>query len=69
MNCRLLERVYELGGGDKEKIFVAHFLLLGSMFVMSSCNSNEAVGVVSAEINEDGELVLVYSDGNEQNKV
>ena len=48
-------------------IICAICLLLGSMFVMSSCNSNEAVGVVSAEINENGELILVYNDGNEQN--
>lgn len=42
-------------------------LLFGSAFALSSCNSDDAVGIVSAEINENGELVLVYSDGNEQN--
>ena len=43
------------------------FLLFGSIGALSSCNSDDAVGIISAEINEDGELVLVYSDGNEQN--
>ena len=42
-------------------------LLLCSDFALTSCNSDDAVGIISAEINEDGELVLVYSDGNEQN--
>ena len=42
-------------------------LLFASAFALTSCNSNDAVGIVSAAINEDGELVLVYSDGNEQN--
>ena len=42
-------------------------LLLGSVFALASCNSDNPVGIVSAEINENGELVLVYSDGNEQN--
>ena len=43
------------------------FLLFGSIGALSSCNSDDAVGIISAEINEDGELVLIYSDGNEQN--
>ena len=43
------------------------YLLLGSVFALASCNSDDPVGIVSANINEDGELVLVYSDGNEQN--
>ena len=42
-------------------------LLLGSSFVLSSCNSNDAVGIVNAQINENGELVLIDSDGNEEN--
>ena len=42
-------------------------LLFSSAFALTSCNSDNAVGIVSAEINENGELVLVYSDGNEQN--
>lgn len=42
-------------------------LLLGSVFALASCSSDDPVGIVSAYINEDGELVLVYSDGNEQN--
>ncbi|MCI5961095.1 MAG: hypothetical protein MRZ26_04840 [Ruminococcus sp.] len=39
-------------------------LLLDSSFVLSSCNSNDAVGIVNAQINENSELVLIYSDGN-----
>lgn len=42
-------------------------LLLGLSFSLSSCDMEEAVGVKSAEINEKGELVLLYSDGTEQN--
>ena len=42
-------------------------LLLGSSFALSSCNSSDAVGIANAQINENGELILVYSDGNEQN--
>ena len=36
-------------------------------FVLSSCSLNSGVGIVNARINENGELVLAYSDGNEQN--
>lgn len=42
-------------------------LLLGSSFALSSCDSSDAVGIANAQINENGELILVYSDGNEQN--
>ena len=42
-------------------------VLLSFPFALASCNSNDAVGIQSAEINENGELVLIYSDGSEQN--
>ena len=42
-------------------------LLFSFSFALSSCNSNDAVGIESAQINENGELVLTYSDGTEQN--
>ena len=42
-------------------------LLFTSAFALTSCNSDNAVGIVSAEINENGELVLSYADGSEQN--
>ena len=42
-------------------------LLFSSSFVLSSCDSSDAVGIANAQINENGELVLIYSDGNEQN--
>ena len=42
-------------------------LLFSSGFALTSCNSDNAVGIVSAEINENGELVLSYADGSEQN--
>ena len=42
-------------------------LLLSVSFTLSSCNSSDAVGIASAAINENGELVLTYSDGTEQN--
>ena len=48
-------------------IVCAICLLFSLPFALSSCNSNDALGIASAEINEDGELVLVYSDGTEQN--
>ena len=42
-------------------------LILGSLFVLSSCIMNESVGIVDAKINKDGELVLFYSNGDSQN--
>ena len=42
-------------------------LLLSFSFTLSSCNPNDAVGIESAQINENGELILTYSDGTEQN--
>ena len=42
-------------------------LLFSFSFTLSSCNANDAVGIEGAEINENGELVLTYSDGTEQN--
>ena len=42
-------------------------LLFSSSFVLSSCDSSDAVGITNAQINENGELILIYSDGNEQN--
>ena len=42
-------------------------VLFSFPFALASCNSNDAVGIQSAEINENGELVLIYSDGSEQN--
>ncbi len=41
-------------------------LLFCFTFVLSSCNSHYNVGI-TAEINENGELILIYSDGREQN--
>ena len=42
-------------------------LLLSSTFALSSCSFDDAAGIVNARINENGELILIYSDGNEQN--
>ena len=42
-------------------------LLFSSAFALTSCNSDNVVGIVSAEINENGELILNYADGSEQN--
>ena len=42
-------------------------LLFSFSFVLTSCNSDELVGIVNAQINDNGELILVYSDGTEQN--
>ena len=48
-------------------IIFALCILFCSVFALSSCGADDAVGIESAEINEKGELILVYSDGNEQN--
>ena len=42
-------------------------LLFSSAFALTSCNSDNAVEIVSTEINENGELILSYADGSEQN--
>ena len=42
-------------------------LLFSSSFVLSSCGSYNSVGIVSARINDNGELILVYGDGSKQN--
>ena len=42
-------------------------LLFSSSFVLSSCDSSDVIGIANAQINENGELILIYSDGNEQN--
>ena len=42
-------------------------LLFSSSFVLSSCDSSNVIGIANAQINENGELILIYSDGNEQN--
>lgn len=47
-------------------LFVICFVLSLS-FVLSSCETETASAIVDAEINENGELVLIYGDGTEQN--
>ncbi len=42
-------------------------LLFSFSFLLSSCNLNYTVGIANAEINENGELILIYSNGTEQN--
>ena len=42
-------------------------LIFSFSFVLSSCDTNEASGIASAQINDNGELILVYNDGREQN--
>ena len=41
-------------------------LLLSSVFALSSCDFDGAVEIIGAEINDDGELILIYSDGSEE---
>ena len=38
-------------------------LLLCSGFALTSCNSDDAVGIISAEINEDGEIAVNLHKG------
>ena len=42
-------------------------LMLSISVLFSSCDMNASAGVTNAEINENGELVLSYADGSEQN--
>ena len=43
------------------------FLICDFALALSSCVSTQTIGVVGAEINGDGELILTYQDGSEQN--
>lgn len=42
-------------------------LMLSISVLFSSCDMNASAGVTNAEINENGELILNYADGSEQN--
>ena len=42
-------------------------LLCCFLFALTSCKSDKASGVVNAQINDSGELILIYQDGTEQN--
>lgn len=42
-------------------------LIVGTVGVLSSCQTKIVSGVVSAQINGDGELILTYADGSKQN--
>ena len=42
-------------------------LLCCFSFALTSCKSEQTPGVVDAEINDKGELILIYQDGTEQN--
>ena len=42
-------------------------LLCCFSFTLTSCKSEQTPGVVDAEINDSGELILIYQDGTEQN--
>lgn len=54
----------------KRRIYAAVLVLcvlLSSAFAFSACSESEIIGVVGASINENGELILTYHDGTEQN--
>ena len=42
-------------------------ILLSASFLLSSCYAVGSAGVVNARINENGELILEYDNGSEQN--
>lgn len=42
-------------------------LLLSLSFVLTACGNQTIIGVLSANINENGELILTYQGGQEQN--
>lgn len=46
---------------------VAMTLIITIMLTFSGCSLNTPVNISDATINENGELILIYSDGNEQN--
>ncbi len=48
-------------------VLCAVCLLIGISFALPSCIMEKDAGVVDAQINENGELVLIYADGSEQN--
>ena len=48
-------------------IMLAVCLMLSISVLFSSCDMNASAGVTNAEINENGELILNYADGSEQN--
>lgn len=48
-------------------VLCAVCLVVGTLFALPSCILEENSGVVDAQINENGELILVYADGSEQN--
>ena len=43
------------------------FVLCNALFAFSACNSGGGSGLVKAEINDKGELVLIYENGDEEN--
>lgn len=49
------------------KLICGIFVLIISLFALCACMEIDAVGVAEAEINEEGELVLTYTDGNVEN--
>lgn len=48
-------------------VICAVCLFLGITLALSSCNGGAAGGITDAQINENGELILIYGDGREQN--
>ena len=48
-------------------IMLAICMFLSVLVLLSSCTTNSVSGVVNANINENGELILEYADGSEQN--
>ena len=48
-------------------VICAVCLFLSVTLALASCNGGAAGGIADAEINENGELILVYDDGREQN--
>ncbi|MBR5263468.1 MAG: trypsin-like peptidase domain-containing protein [Clostridia bacterium] len=43
------------------------FLLLLCLLAFSSCTTETLIGITEAKINKDGELIVTYGDGTEQN--
>lgn len=48
-------------------IFMVFAVLFALFFALTGCDAKEPVGISSAGINENGELVLQYTDGSTQN--
>lgn len=54
----------------KSKVFIKLFLIITLLvfsLLFSSCYQNDNLSVSNIQMNEDGELIIVYNNGTKQN--